>query len=78
MSRDIADKVYWGWVDSKGNITVKPFYMLEPIRAKEREITTRGVFEPFAATCIEEASEMCFERYLIQQEQDQIKKETQQ
>jgi len=71
MSRDIADKVYWGWIDNKDQIHVKPFYMIEPISRKEKELTTKGIFEPFAAGCIEEAMEMAIIKYGLIKEQEE-------
>lgn len=76
MSRDIADKVFWGWVDHKENIHILPFYLIEPIKIKEKELNTRGIFEPFAATCLEEAMEMAVIKYGLIREQEQLKKET--
>lgn len=76
MSRDIADKVFWGWVDHKEQIHILPFYMIEPIKIKEKEVTTRGIFEPFAASCIEEAMEMAVVKYGIIKEQEQDERDS--
>lgn len=69
------DQVWWGWVTDKEQITVRRFVNKEQISVKETEKTTRGIFEPFAASCVEEAMEICLSRYRMQLEEDLIKKE---
>lgn len=72
------DQVWWGWLNDKQQITVKRFVSREQVQARENHRDTRGIFDPFPASCVEEAMEICLSRYRMQLEEDNKLKEIQQ
>lgn len=72
------DQVWWGWLDVRQQITVRRYVSRQQIELKEKELTTRGIFDPFPASCVEEAMEICLSRYRLQLDEDAKQKEMKQ
>lgn len=59
----VQDKLYWGYVDYEEQIHVKRFTTDRAIRNAQDSGTTIGIFDPFYAADIEEATHMILNKY---------------
>lgn len=59
----MSRKLFWGYVDYNEKIHVKRYRDDRAIRNAQDSGTTVGIFEPFYAKNIEEASHMILEKY---------------
>lgn len=57
------DRLYWGYVDYDDKIHVKRFINDRAIRNAQDSGTTLGIFDPFYAANIEEATHMILQKY---------------
>jgi uncharacterized membrane protein YhfC len=57
------DKLYWGYVDYEEKIHVKVFKSDRAIRNAQDSGTTIGIFDPFYAANIEEATHAILEKW---------------
>lgn len=58
-----GDKLYWAYVDYEEKIHVKLFKSDRAIRNAQDSGTTIGIFDPFYARDIEEATHLILEKY---------------
>jgi hypothetical protein len=56
-------KLYWGYVDYQEQIHVKRYTTDRAIRNAQDSGTTIGIFDPFEADNIEEATHMILEKW---------------
>lgn len=68
------DKLFWGYVDYEEKIHVKRYVNDRSIRNAQDSGTTIGIFDPFYAANIEEATHMILEKW--REQRVFIKKET--
>lgn len=59
----INDKLYWGYVDYEEKIHVKLFTTDRAIRNAQDSGTTIGIFDPFYAANIEEATHAIIDKW---------------
>ena len=59
----MSKQLYWAYIDIKEKIHIKVYKNDRAIRNAQDSGTTVGIFEPFYAKNIEEASHMILEKY---------------
>lgn len=63
MIQRLGDKLFWGYIDYEEKIHVKRYKGDKAIRNAQDSGTTIGIFDPFYAKDIEEASHMILEKW---------------
>lgn len=58
-----SDKLFWGYVDLDEKINIKRYTTDRAIRNAQDSGTTLGIFDPFYARNIEEASHAILEKW---------------
>ncbi len=58
-----GDKLFWGYIDLHEKIHIKRYTKDRAIRNAEDSATTIGIFEPFYAKDLEEASHMILDKW---------------
>lgn len=59
----MSKQLYWGYVDYNEKIHIKRYKSDKAIRNAQDSGTTMGIFDPFEARNIEEATHMILEKY---------------
>ena len=68
----MSKTMFWGYVDYDQKIHVKSFTNDRAVRNAEDSGTTIGIFDPFYADNIKDATIMCLERYRSESEDEVI------